>query len=307
MPHAPSGADARRPAVAALVLLSLLWAFTWPVMKEGLRFAGPFEFAALRGLPAAIVLFGAMAVLRRPIAPVAAGELAVLGFFQTMGFNALVSLALVSGAAGKTSVLVYTFPFWTLVFARVALAERMAAAQWLAALAAAVGLVLVIEPWNLDSGLAASAFALAAGACWAAASVYAKHVRARHAIDPLAMTAWQAFFGGLMLAGIAVAVPERPIEWTPYFLCILAYSVFLGTAVGWFLWMYALNRLPAGIASLGTLAVPALGVLIAHVWLGEQPHAIELAGMALIGAALGLLSWATARGERRTGTREADA
>jgi hypothetical protein len=42
-----------RKAVAALCLLSLIWAYNWIMLKEGLRFADPFDFAALRSQPPA--------------------------------------------------------------------------------------------------------------------------------------------------------------------------------------------------------------------------------------------------------------
>lgn len=290
-----SPARAERQAILALAVLSLLWALTWPVMKAGLRYAGPIDFAALRGLPAAAVLFAAMVLLGRPLAPVAPRQLAVLGIFQTGCFNLLVALALVSGPAGKTAVLVYTFPFWTLLFARIGLGERLRVLQWLAVGLAACGLVLVVEPWRLGGSLASSAFAVAAGACWAASSVYAKKLGREHHLDTLSLSAWQTLFGGIALIVAALAVPSEPVRWTAHFIGLLAYSIFLGTAAGWFLWMYVLQRLPASVAGLGMLAVPVLGVLLSRVSLDEVPRGIELAGMALIAVALGLLSWASGR------------
>ena len=55
MPPAPSA----RPAWVALALLSLIWAYNWIMLKEGLRFADPFDFAALRTAPSALLLIGA--------------------------------------------------------------------------------------------------------------------------------------------------------------------------------------------------------------------------------------------------------
>ncbi len=51
-----------------------------------------------------------------------------------------------------------------------------------------------------------------------------------------------------------------------------------------------LSRLPAGVASLGTLATPVVGVLTAWVQLGETPTLLEGVGMVLIIAALVLNS-----------------
>lgn len=70
----------------------------------------------------------------------------------------------------------------------------------------------------------------------------------------------------------------------------LAYSGILGGAIAWFLWFYALSHLPAGIAGLGTLGTPVVGVLAAWVQLGEIPTSLEIVGMILVIGALVLNS-----------------
>ncbi|MGH8660256.1 MAG: EamA family transporter [Burkholderiales bacterium] len=72
-----------------------------------------------------------------------------------------------------------------------------------------------------------------------------------------------------------------------------------GVVTDWLLWLFILNRPPAGIAGLSIMAVPALGVLFSLLQLAERPGTVELAGMLLIGASLALLSWRALRGEHR--------
>jgi len=82
----------------------------------------------------------------------------------------------------------------------------------------------------------------------------------------------------------------------------------LGNALAWLLWMFALRKLSAGAAGLGTLATPVIGVAAAWLQLGERPTAGEAAGMALIVVALaivtvrGLLVGRRARSPRRDET-----
>ncbi len=288
-----------RGALAALVVLCLIWGYTWVAMKEALRFADPFDFAAIRTVSGALLIFAAMLWLKRPLALRAAPRVLVLGLFQTTGFNAFVSWALLAGAAGKTAVLVYTFPFWTLLLAWPLLGERVRGGQWLAVALAAGGLVLVLEPWHLAGTFASNLLALATAVSWAVSAVLAKRWRLQQELDLLALTAWQMLFGGIVLAAIAIVVPSRPIEWTAYFWAVLIYATLFGTMAGWLLWLFILNRLPAGIAGLSIMAVPALGVLFSRLQLAERPGAVELAGMLLIGASLALLSWRALRGEQR--------
>jgi hypothetical protein len=42
-----------RSGIAALILLSLIWGYTWVAMKEAARFADPFDFSALRTIAGA--------------------------------------------------------------------------------------------------------------------------------------------------------------------------------------------------------------------------------------------------------------
>lgn len=53
----------------------------------------------------------------------------------------------------------------------------------------------------------------------------------------------------------------------------------------------------AGVAGLGMMAVPALGVLFSRLHYGESFERIEIAGMLLLGASLVLLSWLNMRAQ----------
>lgn len=296
----PSAPFPPRSGFAALAGLCMVWGYTWVVMKEGLRFADPFDYAALRTIPGALLIFAVLLARGRPLALKSPYRTFVFGLFQTTAFNALVSWALVAGAAGKTAVLVYTMPFWTLLFAWPFLGERIRGAQWPAVALSAAGLALVLEPWNLGGTFASKLLAVLTGVAWAVSAVLAKKWRDALGPDLLALTAWQMLFGGAVLAVIAFAVPSRPVEWTPYFWFLLIYATVFGTVAGWLLWLFVLRRLPAGIAGLSIMAVPAIGVLCSRLQLGEIPGATEAAGMLLIMASLALLSWPSLRRARRT-------
>lgn len=290
-----NGKGSNRLAVAALVLLSFLWGYNWVVMKQVIRYVDPFDFSALRALLGALSLFVALVALRRPLKVTAFREVALLGLLQTATFTGLVQLALVFGGAGKTAVLVYTMPFWLAPLSYLALGERVSPAHWRSIGLAAVGLVLILDPGALHGSLRGSLLALAAGLAWAVATIVAKRLRQRHAIDLLAMTAWQMLLGALPLCLVALTLPSRPIDATPYFIGALAYNAVPATALAWLLWLYVLNHLPASVAGLSALGIPLIGVLAGWLELGERPSGTELSGMLLIGAALALLSLSALR------------
>ncbi|HEX2769225.1 MAG TPA: EamA family transporter [Geobacteraceae bacterium] len=278
-------------AVAALILLALIWGYNWVVMKIALRDCGPFTFAALRSMLGAFVLLPLLPLKGGTAAPPKAiPAIILLGLFQTAGFLGFTFWALVEGGAGKTAVLVYTMPFWVLILARLFLGERIRGVQWPAVLLSLAGLLLIFEPWHARGGLFSEVLAVIAGMFWAASVIMAKRLMKKETIPLLRLTAWQMLFGAIPLVIVAFIVPEGPVNWSSSFVAALLYNVIPGNAIAWFLWLYILEKLPAGVAGMGSLVIPLVGVMSAWLQLGERPGPFEAAGMLLIGLALLILS-----------------
>jgi len=277
---------ATRP-IAAAVAMVVIWGYSWVMMKVGLRYAHPFEFAAWRVGIGCTLLF-LLVKMRRPSLKLRSYRMAaLLGFLQVALFVSLTHLALMFAGPGKTSVLTFTMPFWMIVFAHFILHEKMRGAQWIAVALAFAGLVLIVAPWELTS-ITGSLLAVSAGAVWAITAVISKKWPIA-AEDPLLFTAWQLLFGFVALALLAVSWPHEPTRWTTEFVAALLFSAILATALGWWLWTYVLATMPAGIAGLNSLGIPVIAVIGSAIQLGERPPALELAGMLAIGVALAML------------------
>lgn len=290
-------ADGR--ALAALAVLTLLWGYTWIIAKQALDYAGPFHVGFLRTAMATLALFGALLAMRRPLRPQAVLKTAAVGLFQTGGFIALSTWALVEGGAGKTAVLVFTMPIWTLLLARLVLRERIRPSQWAAAACSLVGLILIVAPWNLHASLLSKLLAILAALSWALSTILVKRWRDALSGDVLALTTWQMLFGLLPLLAVLAFVPERSTQWTPAFAGIIGFMAVVSTAFGWFLWLYVLERLPAWQASLSILGIPGVAIVSSHLQLGERTDPGELAGMLLIGLGLVTISVLNWRSQRR--------
>ena len=276
----------RRNAVLLLVLLSLVWSYNWIVMKQVLRYSGPFEFAAWRFALGTLVLFGVLRWRRVSLRPPPWGPMVAIGIAQTFAFQGLVQLALVDGGAGKTALLAYTMPFWAVLLAWMVLRERPSRVQWMSLAIALLGLALVIDPWRGVGALGSALLAIAGGLAWAIGMVLSKRVFVRGGVSVLSLTAWQMLAGTVGLVLLAALVPERPIAWTTPFVLALAYNAVLASGLAWLLWSYVVERLPTSVAGLSSLVVPILGVLFAWGVLGEVPSLAEGAGMALLAVAL---------------------
>jgi drug/metabolite transporter (DMT)-like permease len=278
---------AQTSAIVALLALAVIWGYNWVVMKLGVQYAAPFDFAAMRAFWGALSLFLVMIVLRKPLKPPVFGATLLLGVLQTSGMIGLSTWALVSGGAGKTSILCYTMPFWILLFAWVLLRERLHKAQWLHVSLALVGLMLILLPLNLTDASFSKGLAVLAGMSWGMSAIVVKKIAQNHSVDLLSLTAWQMLLGSIPLILVSLLLPSPPVQWTGTFIAALLYNIIPGTAIAYMLWMFALRRLPAGVAGLGTLANPVIGVFAAGVQLGEVPDLAEAIGMILIVIALG--------------------
>lgn len=288
-----------RAAWVGLVVLTLVWSFTWIVMKAALREAGPFTFSAHRYVIGTIVLFVLMAARRTNLRPTPWLPTLVIGLAQTCAFQALSQLALVTGGVGKVVLLAYSMPFWVVPLAWWWLHEKPGLRRWVCTTVAAVGFVVVVAPWQGLGTPLSIAFALAAGAAWAVATVVSKGLFQRHPeITPLRLTAWQMLVGTLGLVVLALIAHERPVTWNAIYIGSILYTGLLSTSLGWVLWALIVQRLPTSVAGMTSLAVPMMGVLFAWALLREAPSGMEWIGIGLIGVALLALNLWTRHGRR---------
>lgn len=282
----------------ALVVLSICWGYTWVLNKLALLDAGPLGFAAYRMLIASACLLLMLPITGRPFRPQRLPELINLGLIQTTAFVGLSMWALVAGGVGPTAILVFTMPFWTMLFAWPALGERIRGLQWLGVALAGCGLIAILKPWTIMGSLSSKLMALGAGAAWALSTVMVKRLQARAPMDLLSLTAWQMLFGAVPLVLIAIFVGEAAVVWSARFTFVLLGTAIVSTALCWFLWIYVLKHLAAGVASMCMLTIPIIAILSSSLQLGERPLPEEIVGMGLITLALLLVSYRALRQHR---------
>ena len=284
-------------------MLTLIWGCTWVIAKQGLTYAPPFSFAAQRCIGGALSLWLILKLSGRSVKLKAPGPMIAIALSQVTGFMLFQSWALTEGGAGKTAVLIFTMPIWTLLLAWPILGERIRGGQWLAALSTLAGLLLIIAPWDMHTSLFSKLLGVVAAMFWAVGSILIKRLRAGPVkVDLLGLTGWQMAFGAGLLVIISLLVPEPPVRWSVHYLATLAFLAVISTALGWFLWLYILDRLPAWEASLSVLGTPVIAMISSRLTAGEAFSSGELSGVMLIAAGLGLLSligwWTTRKVER---------
>jgi drug/metabolite transporter (DMT)-like permease len=268
-----------------LVLLSVGWGTTWPMMRIVLDEVPPFSMRVGTMLIGAVTL-GVLTVARRRSfalhSRVAAVHVIVAGLFNIVSFSLLTPFAQLYAATSRVSIVVYSMPIWATLMARAVLGERITGMRAVAFALCVAGLVVLI--WPLAAAGVPGGILLALGAAigWAAGTIYLKWAQIRE--EPMAVTFWQVVVGFVAIM-ICQPVFEGPLHLWPIratTLGALVFAGFVGSGIAYFLWFEVVRRLSAMTASLGVLSAPAVGVVSSVIMLGEQPTLPDMVGFALI-------------------------
>ncbi|MFD9095903.1 DMT family transporter [Streptomyces collinus] len=159
--------------------------------------------------------------------------------------------------------------------------------------AAALGVVLLTEPWHGGLDLLGTGYALAAAACWAAYILLTQRVGDRvTGLKGLAVSMPVAGLIGILLAAPTLATRVTwPALWT-----MLALAV-LSPVLPFALEFLALRRLTTSAFGTMMSLEPAIALLIGFLVLGQRPGLAPAAGIAcVVVASIGV----TRTGDRRT-------
>ncbi len=284
------GIASRRGAYIALACLSLMWGLNWAAMKFGLQYADPIIFNIERTWVAIATLFGVLLLTGRRFWPESWLAVCVTGFCQTTVNFGATAMALASGGAGRTAVLVFTMPFWTLLIAWPVLGERVRGSQWLAVGCALAGLLLIVEPWDWQGDIAPKLWATISGFGWAGGTVAQAYFQRRRRLEGLTLMTWQMVVGILPITLIPLFVSLPPAEWNTTYLASILYAGVVASGIGFVLWTGILAWLPAGTAALNMLVIPVIALVSSMLIFGERLDALEWAGIAAIGVGLAIIS-----------------
>ena len=272
-----------------LVVLSLGWGTTWPVMRIALDEVPPFSMRVATMLVGALTL-AALTLLRRRSFMLrgrrAVVHVIVAGLFNVVSFTVLTPFAQLHAATSRVSILVYSMPIWATLLARVFLRERINGMRAVAFALCIAGLVVLMSPLTAAGIPVGLVLALGAALGWAAGTIYLKWADLHE--EPMAVTFWQVVLGFVVIA-ICQPLVEGPLHLWPI------RTTTLGAGIAYFLWFEIVRRLSAMTASLGVLSAPAVGVVSSVVLLGERPTLSDIAGFALILSASACVLLAPAR------------
>ncbi|MDA8354062.1 MAG: DMT family transporter [Firmicutes bacterium] len=275
----------RKQAKVLLLVITVIWGYTWIPMKVGLEVLGPFSFSFYRFLLGALFLIPIAFRKSRPrIHKEDLGWLLLLGVLQTTATFGFFMAGMKSLPAGTSSILAYTMPLWTYGLAWLFLSERLTAGKIGGLLLGIVGLVGVAGPEAAvgRGTLTGMVWVLAGAVCWGGSNVLVRARFSRH--EKLSLTAIQMVVGtvGLALLTLMFEPAFTPDRWSLSVVANLLFTGILSSAFAFVAWFTVVSVLGAGEAAVSALLVPVFAVFFGWLQLGETISAMQVAGVVLV-------------------------
>ncbi|WP_257980548.1 DMT family transporter [Streptomyces sp. CB02959] len=283
--------------VALTAVAPAAWGANYYVTHEFLPPDSPLYGAALRALPAGLVLLG---LCRQRPRGVWWWRSAVLGLLNVSVFFVLVYAASQLLPTSIASTVMAVSPLAMMLIAWVLVSERPGIAHLAGA---AIGLGGVCLMLLTGTGEVSVPGVLASAAAMLVSSFgYILTKRWNTGTDVLASTAWQLTAGGLFLLPVAAAVEGPPPALSTPALLAFGYVTLVATALAFAVWFTGLRHLPVGTVGLVGLLNPVTGVLLGTAVAGEVLTVQQLCGLALVlvGVVLGRPTRTGRRGGSRT-------
>jgi len=269
-----------------LVFTITTWGYSWVLMKIGLEYAEPFTFAAWRcGIGAvAMIIYVSVKSVKLPSVK-KLPDYFMIGIFQTTLLFGLMLYGMQHVTAGKTSVLLYTMPIWTILMVHFYLKERLDLGKWIGVAIGTIGIIcilgrdtIVIHSLDVFFG---EALVLAAAVSWAISNIWMKKRMGGENIYMISTV--QLIIGTLGL--VLLAIPTEGllvVDWNLNSIYILLFTGIIASAIDFTIWFYLLKNLDIKITTFSSMLVPVCGLLFDWAILGNRLDMGVIVGGALI-------------------------
>jgi drug/metabolite transporter (DMT)-like permease len=273
-----------------LLFLSIFWGSNWPLMKIGLREIPVWTF---RTLCLFLGGFGVLCMAKANglVLTIPRSELRPLilvSLLNITGWHLCSAYGLITMDAGRAVIIGYTMPVWASILAIFVLGERLTFSRLVGLFLGIAGLSILIGPDIKALGTApmGAIFMLGAAVTWAGGTVLLKYFRWTMPITVL--TGWQLILGGIpVIIGAFILEPMTVLLHVSWQVALaMAYVIFIGNILCFWAWIKVVNLFPASVASIGTLAIPVIGVLSSALFLGEPVGIREVTALILVVMAL---------------------
>lgn len=262
------------------------WGSTYFVTREYLPADHPLYGAAIRALPAGLLL---LAVSRRLPHGSWWWKSLVLGSLNMSAFFALVYLAAQLLPTSVAAVIMSTGPVAMMTIAWAVLSERPGVLPAVGAALGVAGVCAMVLTGDEALDLRGVLASVAAMTISSAGYVLAK--KWTNEVPVLASTSWQLIAGGLILLPVAAAVEGTPPHLDAAAALAFGFVSVVATALAFVAWFTGLRHLTAGTVGLIGLLNPVTGVLLGTLLAAELLTSWQLLGLVLVLTGIALGQW----------------
>ena len=287
-----------------LVALTLIWGCNWPFMKIALSEISVLWFRStcvvMGGMLLLLMSYLTRGRLTLPLHQVPA--LLLCAFFGIVGWHLFTGYSLTQMPAGRAAIIAYLMPVFASILSVYLLGERLYPSKVIGLLLGMAGLAALIGPDLVVVQKAPVGALLMVGAAlsWAVGTVLFKKFEWTAPITTV--IGWQLLAGSVPIITFALVLepfPDVANISSPVW-AALAYVVFVPMVLGQWAFYNIVKMLPASVAAISTLAIPAVGVYSSSLLLGEPIEMREIASLLLISIALSIVLFAPAFFSRKS-------
>lgn len=285
-------------ALALVLLLSVVWSASWPLIKYATFHFGPVSIVVARMAIAgvALAIFLRLQGKRLPWPPSTWLPLLPIAIVGNALPYSLVAYGQLEVPSGLSAVLVGTMPVWTVLLTHFfsggsRAGERLNATKLLGAASGLVGIVLLVGPTALEgatSALIAELALLAAALCWAIGTIYTSFVKSVPPDQSATMTALLASLFLMPVAGLWELPLPADIPWQA--VAALAVLGLVATAFGTLLMFRIIANHGPTIVSTVMYLNPALALCWGALFFGETLQLRHFVAFIFILGALWLIN-----------------
>jgi drug/metabolite transporter (DMT)-like permease len=270
----------RARALFALALVCFFWGTTWLASKEGVRHMPALQLTSIRQLIGGLcyVCFFLVKGVKLPKGKqwIPVIILSVLNFVLS---NGLSTWGVKFISAGLGSIMGAIFPLWLVVIGLFSAKEKMPRTALIGLLLGFAGVCIIFYEHLQDLLVPDFRFgillSLIATWTWAFATIYTKKQAAF--FNPYFSLGLQMMISGVALfiftqvldsPGFNSAIPISEIPWQSW--AAIAYLVIFGSLIAFVAFLYALQHLPTGQASVYAYVNPIVAVLLGSLIFDEK-------------------------------------
>ena len=276
-------------ALFPVAVLTLLWGCNWPVLKMGVSEIPPLTFRSLT-LPFAAL--GMLAVARASgdsirVPRALWGRVATLALFNIALWNGFVLFGLQQLPAGRSAILAYTMPVWSVLLSLVLLSEPLSGRRIVGMALGMLGMGVLLgdDIRHFQRTPTAALLILCAAIGWALGTVLLR--KWKLPLPQNTLSGWMMLLGWSPLVVLAPFFSPGPLAApSPGAWFAILYNIFLAGTLAHWAWFRLARTLPVAVSSMASLPVPIVGVFAGMIVLGERPGTSEWIALALVVAAM---------------------